>query len=346
MTDNINHPYVGIILVNYNSHDLLIECLESIYRIDYENFHVVIVENSEQNQNNEIETLTKWLKNDIIFQLNQNFKIFNYPLKRKPDLVVLSEEERFNKISKIESKLIIIKSKKNRGFAGGCNLGIDYIKAQECFEFIWLLNTDTVVERDSLLALVDKANESDNIIAVSSKLRYYDQPERINLIGGKFSNSIIKFGYLPIGLMEIDTGQYDKDIKIDTPAMASCLINLKLINEVGLMREDYFLYSEDVEWFERMKKKGFEFKYEYKSLVYHKESATTSKISEKTLYYYVRNKIHFFLTYYPETKYKIGLFISLLRDIYGNAIKRWKIKNLIVIIKAIIDGLKNKLGQI
>ena len=71
-----------------------------------------------------------------------------------------------------------------------------------------------------------------------------------------------------------------------------------------------------------------------------------SKVSEKILYYYVRNKIHFFLTYYPEPKYKIGLFISLLRDIYGNAIKRWKIKNLIVIIKAIIDGLKNKLGQI
>ncbi|MCX7821176.1 MAG: glycosyltransferase family 2 protein [Brevinematales bacterium] len=340
----MKEPFVAIVLVNYNSHNFLIECLESIYRLNYKSFQVIITENSEKNQEKEIEYLSNWLKEEMNIEINQKFKeLFTGKIK-KPGLKIIEEKDIYNK-NEDTTSIILIKSKENSGFAGGCNKALDYIKSQNRFDFVWMLNTDTIVEKNSLATLIEKFNEDEKLIAVSSKLKYYDKPSKINLIGGKFSDSLLKMGYIPLGYLEEDKGQYDKDIKIDSPAMASCLIKLKYLDNVGYMKEDYFLYSEDIEWFERMKRCGYSFGYQYKSIVYHKESAITKKIKKLSLYYYIRNKIHFYLTYYKATKYKIGLFISITRDIYGN-IKRGNFSNLIIIFKAISDGLKGKLGKI
>lgn len=337
-------PFVAIILVNYNSSDYLIECLESIFRLDYSNYQVIITENSEKNQEKEIEILKKWVNNEIDFIPEKNFNyIFSESIK-KPSMIIIEEDE-INKKTNNDKKIILIKSKENSGFAGGCNKAINFIIKQDKFEYVWMLNTDTIVEKDSLKFLVEKFDENNNIIAVSSKLKYYDYPTKINLIGGKFVDNILKMGYIPIGYLEEDKGQYDREVKIDSPAMASCLIKLKFLEEIGFMREDYFLYSEDIEWFERMKKAGYRFAYQYKSIVYHKESAITKKIKKISLYYYIRNKVHFYLTYYKSVRYKIGLFFSVLRDIAGN-IKRGQLSNIPVILKGIFDGIRGMLGKI
>ncbi|MEJ5283722.1 MAG: glycosyltransferase family 2 protein [Brevinematales bacterium] len=341
-----NQPFVAILLVNYNSSDFLIECLESIFRLNYRNYQVIITENSERNQEKEIEILTKWVNNEINFISNKNFSyIFSTPIKKTSLSINIIEEDEIFKKSNSKDSIILIKSKENSGFAGGCNKALNFIINQDKFEYIWMLNTDTIVEKNSLKFLVEKFNENNNIIAVSSKLKYYDYPTKINLIGGKFINKIFKMGYIPLGYLEDDNGQYDTEISIDSPAMASCLINLKFIEKVGLMREDYFLYSEDIEWFERMKKAGYKFAYQYKSVVYHKESAITKKIKKISLYYCIRNKIHFYLMYYKSLRYKMGLFFSILRDIGGN-IKRGQVGNIKIIFKGIFDGIRGKLGKI
>jgi len=40
------NPKVAIILVNYNSQQDTLECLESLFRISYPNFKVVLVDNN------------------------------------------------------------------------------------------------------------------------------------------------------------------------------------------------------------------------------------------------------------------------------------------------------------
>lgn len=338
---------VAIVLVNYNSASFLIECLESIYRMDYPSFQVIVVDNSAENQEKEIEALRGWLKknsnNEV--QSHSRFSALFTREIQKPELVILEERERFQEHDFPESALVLIKSRENDGFAGGCNKALEYIAAQKKFEFVWLLNTDTFVMPEALRTLVEKIKENENLIAVSSKLLYYDLPTTINLIGGKFYSSLWRFGFVPIGYLEVDQGQYDKEIQIDTPAMASCLFRMSYLEDVGYMREDYFLYSEDVEWFERMRRKGYEFAYQYKSVVYHRESAITQQIKKQSLYYYVRNKVHFYLNYYPRVTYKIGLGISLLRDIWGN-LRRGYFSHLFVIFQAIRDGIQGKLGKI
>ncbi len=339
----MNQPYIAIILVNYNSAPLLIECLESLYRLNYKNFQVIIAENSEQNQEKEIETIKKWSFNEYEFTPNQTFSFIFDSIIQKPKILVFEEEDRFRKINDRNS-LVIIKSKENLGFANGCNKALDFVEAQEGFEYVWMLNTDTIVHKDALITLLEKFDNS-NIIAVGSKLKYYDYPDKINLIGGKFMPDILKMGYIPIGYLELDEGQYDRDVDIDTPPMASCLTKLEFIKNIGRMNDDFFLYSEDVEWFERMKRAGYSFAYQYKSIVYHKESAITKTIRKSSLYYYIRNKIIFYNQYFPALKFKFGLFFSILRDLFGN-IKRGYFKNIPVIFKGIIDGINLKTGKL
>jgi hypothetical protein len=45
---NNNDPQVSIIILNWNGWEDTLECLESLYAIDYENYNVIVVDNGSQ----------------------------------------------------------------------------------------------------------------------------------------------------------------------------------------------------------------------------------------------------------------------------------------------------------
>jgi GT2 family glycosyltransferase len=65
------------------------------------------------------------------------------------------------------------------------------------------------------------------------------------------------------------------------------------MEKVGLMFEDFFLYYEELDWCERIRKAGFEIYIEPKARIYHKESATVGASSTLKTYYINRNRIYF-----------------------------------------------------
>ena len=79
---------------------------------------------------------------------------------------------------------------------------------------------------------------------------------------------------------------------------ASMLVRKEVLDEVGLMNEDYFLYFEEIDWATRAKKR-FPLAYAPRSLVYHKEGGSTGTAPQSQLqpamcdYYATRNRILF-----------------------------------------------------
>jgi len=71
------------------------------------------------------------------------------------------------------------------------------------------------------------------------------------------------------------------------------MISRQVIDRVGLMPEFYFLYYEEFDWCEQIKKLGYSIYYQYKSLIYHKESMTVGKTSILRTFYLNRNRILF-----------------------------------------------------
>jgi hypothetical protein len=191
-------------------------------------------------------------------------------------------------ISQTHPEIVFIQSKQNLGFAGGNNLGIRQAKG----EYIMLLNNDTEVEPGFLEPLVNKLQSDPRIGAVSPKIRFFYAPDTIQYAGYYPYTQVTLRQYL-IGLGEVDTGQYDTVCETFSIHGAAMMVPRAVIKEVGLMAELYFLYYEEHDWAERIKRAGYKVFYVPESLVLHKESISTGKQSKLKTYYITRNRFLF-----------------------------------------------------
>ncbi|MCF8307649.1 MAG: glycosyltransferase family 2 protein [Bacteroidales bacterium] len=209
--------------------------------------------------------------------------------------------------------LHFIQSNKNLGFAGGNNLGI----RKTIGEYILLLNNDTVVEPDFLEPLVDKCRQNPDAGAVSPKVRYHHTPEMLQYAG---YTHIDKFTVRnkAVGFNQIDNGQYDKDRMTYYPIGAAMLLPRKVIEDVGLMSDIFFLYYEEMDWGYRIRKTGRKIFYVHNSLVWHKESIATGFDSPMQVYYLNRSRILYMRRNNKGLSYLAAFFYLLFISIPKN----------------------------
>lgn len=190
-------------------------------------------------------------------------------------------------IQKNHPEAICFRSDVNLGFAGGNNIGISKASG----DYILLLNNDTYIEDDSLLNLAKFLDSNPSAGAVSPKIKFSD-------------SDIIQFaGYTPlsqitlrnklIGFGEADLKQYDRAHLSPFLHGAAMMIRRNVIEQSGLMPEIYFLYYEELDWCEQIRKYGFELWYEPQAQVYHKESRSVGQGSPLRCFYLTRNRLLF-----------------------------------------------------
>lgn len=183
-----------------------------------------------------------------------------------------------------EVKLIV--SKENLGFAGGNNLGIVASRG----EYIFLLNNDTEVNPRALEPLVELFETHPEAGVASSMLLYFNSGETIQYAGSSRINPFTGRSKR-IGYMEKDTGQYTKARKTELAHGAAMMVPRRVIDQVGLMPEFFFLYYEEVDWCESIKRAGHKIFFVPASKVYHKESMSIGKGSTLKTYYMTRNRV-------------------------------------------------------
>ena len=196
---------VYVLILNYNGWKDTIECLESILRNNYLCYQLIVIDNN--SPNNSLRYIKAWAKGkmDIWIKPDNQLRDLSYPPVPKPlPYVQYSREEAEkggNPILELKTKrstnaalkypLIFIQSGDNLGFAAGNNVGLRYALSINDFDYIWLLNNDTVVDKDALFQLIQKAeqykNKGYNIGIIGSKLLYYENPKIIQGIAGKLN---------------------------------------------------------------------------------------------------------------------------------------------------------------
>lgn len=197
-----------------------------------------------------------------------------------------SEEESVLKIKKQYSEICIINNKKNLGFAGGNNIGIKYAINSEA-DYVLLINNDTTVEENFLSELIDVGESDKKIGVLGSKICYYNEPKIIWSAGGNVN--WLKNKGVHIGLNKIDKGQYDKIKEADYLTGCCLLIKREVIEKIGALSEDYFLYYEDTDFALRAKSAGYKSVYVPSAKIYHKVSRSTKPGSSSYIYYHTRN---------------------------------------------------------
>lgn len=222
---------------------------------------------------------------------------------------------------------------RNLGFAGGNNIGIREAKG----DFLLFVNNDTELPEDMLEPLLKRFASDPGIGMVSPKIKFYSRNNVIQYAGFTPVNQFTARN-TAIGSLEQDQQQYDTARPTPYGHGAAMMLRKEAVQKAGFMPEVYFLYYEELDWCEMIRKSGYAIWYEPASVVYHKESLSTGKLSTLKTFFLTRNRLLFMKRNAGVVSFFVFLLYLSFITIPGNTLK-YIIKKDIPNLKAFYHGL-------
>ena len=179
----------------------------------------------------------------------------------------------------LNDNAIVILEKENGGFSAGNNIGIKYA-LENGTDYVFLLNNDTTIDKNAIKYLVEIAENDNKVGIATGNIYYYSQPDKL-----WYSNGI--YNYKKGATYMVN------DATAEVSFICGCmmLIRKDTIEQIGMLSDDFFLYSEDTEYVCRAVKAGWKLKWTPEAKVYHKISASTVENSDFQQYYMIRNNL-------------------------------------------------------
>jgi GT2 family glycosyltransferase len=247
---------------------------------------------------------------------------------------------------KKSEKIHIIKNKNNEGFARANNQGIRY-SIKNGFDYMLLLNNDTLIKNDLL----------DSLIKHSSNLnKKIIQPLILNYDGTKIWNAGGAINYFLGTFQTLKKGLNFKNFNSNkdyTDWFTGCCVLIKsdIFKDIGYFDEKFFAYYEDIDFSIRLKKMGYSIALMTDSYLQHYESASSKSInkSEGNLspyvhYLNIRNHI-LLLKKHSKSFNTIGVLFYQLIKILSYLIYfliRFRFNKFKMVLKGFIDAINFK----
>lgn len=161
--------------------------------------------------------------------------------------------------------IVIIRSHKNLGFAGGNNVGIKEA-LRHTHEHIVLLNQDTEVEPDFLSEIVRVASP-DDVGIVQGMLVLGGERSLVNNAGNALH--YLGFGFVKHYREPLERWSGREPFEIGYASGASLLVKRSVLEQIGLLDEKFFMYHEDLDLCWRAKLAGYRVMLAPKAVVCH-----------------------------------------------------------------------------
>ncbi len=203
-----------------------------------------------------------------------------------------SREDSSKLIAENYPEVNLIVSKENLGFSGGNNLGIRASKG----DYLFFINNDAEVTENSIETLLQLFNTIPQLGIVSPQICYdpkmTNNQKIIQYVGATHVHPVTARNEI-LGEKEVDKGQYIEPKETAYVHGAAMMTTREVIENVGAMPEEFFLYYEELDWSEQIRNAGYKVYVEPNALVFHKESMAVGKNSTLKTYYHTRNRIFF-----------------------------------------------------
>lgn len=218
-----------------------------------------------------------------------------------------SDKKKPGIVKEMYPEITLIENKENLGYGGGNNVGIRAAKGK----YLLLINNDVEVEPDFLEPLVAKLEHDPTIAVCNPKIRFFFKPDTIQYIGFTPITTITVRNE-GVGYGEKDTGQYEEDRFTHYGCGTAMLLPIEAIKKVGLISELFFLYYDELDWFQRFNDAGYKNAYVHNSLIFHKDSMTTGAMSPYKTYFITRNRILYLRRNVSGFKFYLALLYQFL----------------------------------
>lgn len=209
----------------------------------------------------------------------------------------------------ITDAVFVDNKKDNVGYAGGINKALKGNISK--YDYFFILNPDIVLKKDCLRNLLSVIAVDKDLGIVGPKI--LDTKGHIWAMGGELNPIRYSGGLLHYG--KPNRAFKEKLVITDFISGTAMLIRKEVFEKIGLFRDDYFLYYEDVDFCLRARKAGFCLAVVPSAEIVHAASSSTGKGSPLMQYYMARNHLIFMQRFAP-LHLKIRELIRLPKTLY------------------------------
>jgi len=253
---------ISILIVNYNTCRLTMDCLRSVYESDTNySYEIILIDNHS--------------RDDSVEQISREF----------PGVFLIANQD-------------------NTGFASANNQGIKVASGR----YVLLLNSDTVVRKDTLETMISFMDGRPDIGASGCKIilpdgsldkackRGFPTPAASFYYAFGFSRLFPdrpRFNGYQLGYLDPD-----QDYPVDCLVGAFMMLRRETIEQVGGLDEEFFMYGEDLDWCFRIKEAGWGIHYYPQTTIVHLKGGSARRRPFKIVYEFHRAMILFHRKHY------------------------------------------------
>jgi GT2 family glycosyltransferase len=212
----------------------------------------------------------------------------------------------------------LIENKENMGFAKANNQALRKASGQ----YLLLLNSDTIVPPRTLNIMIDFMDKNPKVGALGAKLLDRDLilqtscrhfPTLFSMLLQFFGLSAMFSKSKLFGKYDMGYRDHSQARKVDCVPGTILLVRKKIVQEVGLLDENYFMYFEDTDWCYRMNQAGWEVIFLPEAFVIHLGGASAAKSNRGLFYDQTLTKEFFHSLFYYFDKFHGTLSVLILR---------------------------------
>ena len=175
----------------------------------------------------------------------------------------------------------ILVQSKNTGFAVANNIALKSVRT----EYVALLNNDAVPHHDWLKNLVYALDKDPEAGFCASKMLFYNNPEVIDRAGDIYTTAATAL----LRGRGAPAEEFNRQERVFGACAGAALYRTKMLDDIGLFDEDFFLVYEDVDLSFRAQLRGYKCLYVPEAIVYHHAGSSIGDDSPNSVYYSHRN---------------------------------------------------------
>jgi len=216
----------------------------------------------------------------------------------------------------------IIPLSENLGYAGNNNIGIQAALEQGA-EWVFILNDDIVLDSSCLSSLIEIADQDPMIGIMGPMVYHFEESQIIQSAGGMLGKY---WQSLHLGQNELDCGQFVAPHQVEWVTGCAILVHRAVIEQVGMLDPQYFLYWEETEWCIRASHAGWKIMHVPHAKLWHKGASRVQQLKPYVTYYTTRNRLFTLAKHQVPLSVWIFTFFQLIRILASWTLKpRWRL---------------------